>query len=202
MEASDVLTWFTYTDCWPIDFTSLIWDWVSKPAIVFRGFWTFSDWKELWRFVFRTGLYIEPNFWAGLCKLLSLEADGDLAKDITDDYCLFWPIWSIAVNDGLNVFELIWEVLDMGGFEESPPVTLPEYRPETVDACFSLSCLLSHVIMFALLSKLLRDSSSLVLSYELKFLVSLKSFSNFCLSILSSLMTDCFSWISLTFCWI
>jgi hypothetical protein len=82
MEARDVLTWLTWTDYCPIDLVSDIWLCVSRPTIVFRGFLTFSDEKEfIWMFPL-----------AGLYMPLSFEADGDLAKLITDDWFLLAPI--------------------------------------------------------------------------------------------------------------
>lgn len=94
-----------------------------------------------------------------------------------------------------------------GGFKavvlDAPPAKLvePEYSPLVAEDCFSFSCLFSHWIIWALLSKLLRDSSSLVLSAVFRFFDSVKSFSSFYLSMLSSLIVLYLSVISFTFCY-
>lgn len=54
--------------------------------------------------------------------------------------------------------------------------------------------------MLALLSRLLRDSSSFCLRAWFCYLVASRSFSSFCLSMLSSLIWLCLSDTSATFC--
>lgn len=73
---------------------------------------------------------------------------GDLAAKVDD-------IWNFDVPEAC-----------IGGFacakDENPAE--PEYSPLVAEVCFSFSCLLSHWIILALLSKLLRDSSNFCLS--------------------------------------
>ena len=148
--------------------------------MVLSGFSTLAEEKEVW------AKLLDWMLLAGLCI--------DLSIDIELYWSLFEPIWSIAEKLGLN-----WdpEVMEgVGGLEAPTPPKL-EYRPLVVEDYFSLSYLLSQDIMLALLSRLLRDSSSFFLRASLKFFISRRSFSNFYLSMLSSLIWLYFSVSSL-----
>jgi len=153
---------------------------ISK-LLVFIGFSTFAEKTEdcIDEVPARIGL-------ASLCVF------GDILLPIIE----FEPIWSMELMLGLKVEEIIEAPVELG------IGGLALNRPLLTELYFSFSYLLNHWINWALLSKDLMDSSSLLCSVEHTFLVSVRSFSNFYLSIFNSLITLFFSVNSFCFDWI
>lgn len=112
--------------------------------------WLDSDWPAM----LRAGLAYALAFWVGAGSALEAPAP---------------PSAPSLVGERAANVDVIWNLdapaVDIGGFDWAVADDKPvEYRPLAAVLCFSLSYLFNHCIMFALLSRLFRDSSSFDLS--------------------------------------
>ena len=133
--------------------------------------------------------------------MLLLEPDLFRAEPVSN---LLAPIWSTALKLGLNdateAIELTPAAPPVGGLlaKLDPPV----YKLLVIELYFSFNYLFNQFIICLLLSKLLNDYSILAFNSLVIFWNKYRSFSNFYLSILSSLISLFFSLNEFIFSWI